>query len=353
MSDSITAPLIRVKDWDRYQHYKQRRPPWIKLYRDLLDDFDYSRLSYASRALAPCISLLASESEGGTIPLDLPFLVFRLREPETVLVEVLKELTDMGFLECLQDASTMLAARYHELILEKSRGETEERQRNDYVAPAGAPAPTAARDMSVLPDFISPDADLFGRSGRARNQSVEDEAAEDEPAKRRGQNGTKAQRALIDRCSLVLGQKYGYTVANADAARRAQGAYAPEQIAAILGAVEQGATPTAVWCSERLSGGLPLAYILRPGPKGAADRILDELGSAKPARASSAVAVRSFDDANPNWVREGAAFVSEAQEQGVDSLAAAKAWCSERGAPPGSDLLLVVESRKRGREVVA
>lgn len=346
------TPLIRVKNWANFQHYKQRRPPWIKLYRELLDDFTYSRLQYASRALAPCIWLLASESPEGTIPFDLPFLVFRLREPEYVIVEALKELTDKDFLECLHGASEMLAARYRELLLEteKRQRREEERQRNETtVAPYGAAAPTDARPM---PDATPVD-DLSDNGGRARNQSVEDEAAEDEPAKRRGQNGTKAQRALIDRCSLVLGQKYGYTVANADAARRAQGAYAPEQIAAILGAVEQGATPTAVWCSERLSGGLPLAYILRPGPKGAADRILDELGSAKPARASSAVAVRSFDDANPNWVREGAAFVNESQEQGVDSLAAAKAWCSERGAPPGSDLLLVVESRKRGREVVA
>ena len=32
------AMILRVKGWARFQHYRHRRPPWIRLYRSLLDD---------------------------------------------------------------------------------------------------------------------------------------------------------------------------------------------------------------------------------------------------------------------------------------------------------------------------
>lgn len=30
--------MYRIKNWKKFQHYKDRRPPWIKLYTELLDD---------------------------------------------------------------------------------------------------------------------------------------------------------------------------------------------------------------------------------------------------------------------------------------------------------------------------
>ncbi len=27
----------RIKNWDKFQHFKNRRPPWIKLHREILD----------------------------------------------------------------------------------------------------------------------------------------------------------------------------------------------------------------------------------------------------------------------------------------------------------------------------
>ena len=54
--------ILRVKGWARFQHYKHRRPPWIRLYRELLDDVTWHRLPVASRALAPMLWLLASET---------------------------------------------------------------------------------------------------------------------------------------------------------------------------------------------------------------------------------------------------------------------------------------------------
>ena len=118
---------ITVRNWSRFQHYKQRRPPWIKLHRELLDDYEYSRLPLASRALAPCLWLLASEADDGSFPDDIPMLVFRLRCTEAELLAALKPLIEKGFLSCSQDASVLLASRKQETHPEKRRVE----ERND------------------------------------------------------------------------------------------------------------------------------------------------------------------------------------------------------------------------------
>lgn len=116
----------QVKGWDEFQHYKKRRPPWIKLHRSLLDDYTFSRLPDASRALAPCIWLLASESDDGSIPDDPNELGFRLRQSGQWIEKAVKPLVDNGFLICLQDASNMLATRKQDAL-----SETEERQRRE------------------------------------------------------------------------------------------------------------------------------------------------------------------------------------------------------------------------------
>lgn len=67
----------RVKNWERFQQYKDRRPPWIKLYRDLLDDRDWFSLDGESSKRLILIWLIASEYNG-FLP-DNRKLAFRLR----------------------------------------------------------------------------------------------------------------------------------------------------------------------------------------------------------------------------------------------------------------------------------
>jgi hypothetical protein len=98
-----------------------------------------------------------------------------------------------------------------------------------------------------------------------------------ERSPRRALNGTPAQREALDRCARVLGRTLTYSKANVDAITRAQQHYTGEQVARVLTAIHNGTTPTARWCQERLSDGLDLAYMLRPGEKGAADRVLEQL----------------------------------------------------------------------------
>ncbi|MGB0818222.1 MAG: hypothetical protein ACPGQQ_04870, partial [Candidatus Puniceispirillaceae bacterium] len=98
--------MLRVKGWTKFQHYKDRRPPWIKLSRELLENFDWYRLQNDSKALAVTIWLLAAENDdpkAGTIPDDPEWLGFRARMPAKTVIECVKDLVKYGFLEHVQN----------------------------------------------------------------------------------------------------------------------------------------------------------------------------------------------------------------------------------------------------------
>lgn len=83
--------------WADFQHYKDRAPPWIRLHRKLLDNKDFHRLPVESRALAPMLWLLASESVDGVIDATYDDLAFRLRISEVEVQAGLEPLIDRGF----------------------------------------------------------------------------------------------------------------------------------------------------------------------------------------------------------------------------------------------------------------
>jgi hypothetical protein len=81
----------RVKNWKKFQHFKDRKPPWIKLYRDLLDDPDWHELSGDEAKALVMIWLVASENDGN-LP-DNRKLAFRLRIGEREVETLLKFLS--------------------------------------------------------------------------------------------------------------------------------------------------------------------------------------------------------------------------------------------------------------------
>ena len=114
---------LRPKNWERFQHYKQRCPPWIKVYRTLLDDRDFMCLPVASKALAMMLWLLASEHTDGVIEGVPADWAFRLRMTDNELLVALKPLIDNGMFD---DASMMLAE-----CLQGACPETENREREE------------------------------------------------------------------------------------------------------------------------------------------------------------------------------------------------------------------------------
>ena len=117
---------ITPKGWDGFQHYKDRKPLWIKLHRDLLDNYEFHCLPVASKALAPCLWLLASEYDGGAIPLDFALIAFRLRMTAADVEQAIKPLISTGFFV----ASSPLAECKQVACLETEREtETDERKK--------------------------------------------------------------------------------------------------------------------------------------------------------------------------------------------------------------------------------
>jgi uncharacterized phage protein (TIGR02220 family) len=88
---------IQPKNWEEFQHYRDRNPQWIKLHRKLLDDYQFHGLPVASRALAPMLWLIASESLTGVIDADCGNLAFRLRMDVGETEQALQPLLDAGF----------------------------------------------------------------------------------------------------------------------------------------------------------------------------------------------------------------------------------------------------------------
>lgn len=71
------ARLLAVKNWNEFQHYKKRNPPWIKMHRAILDDYAFLGLPDVSKGHLMHLWLFASQN-GGMVPYDVPFLERKL-----------------------------------------------------------------------------------------------------------------------------------------------------------------------------------------------------------------------------------------------------------------------------------
>jgi len=82
---------MKIKNWSKFQHFKDRKPPWVKLYRDVLDDMEWYELDpLASKVLVMCW-LIASEDDG-RLP-NSKTLAFRLRMTEKQTLDCLSKLS--------------------------------------------------------------------------------------------------------------------------------------------------------------------------------------------------------------------------------------------------------------------
>jgi len=121
---------LKPKNWDKFQHYKDRCPPWIKLHRDILNDRMFATLPIASKALAPLLWLLASESKDGSFEAASEELAFRLHIASKDIDAGLKPLIEKGF---FVDASTMLAPCLQPAIPERETERETETEKKPVV----------------------------------------------------------------------------------------------------------------------------------------------------------------------------------------------------------------------------
>lgn len=133
------------KNWEKFQHYKHRSPPWIKLHRDILDDFDWWSLPIASRAIAPCLWLLASCEEDGEFDATPEKLAFRFRMTEKEIQLAIKPLIEKGY---FVSASDMLAECYQDAMSEKSKSKSKVIVETEHIF-------TPPIDSSLLKEWLS------------------------------------------------------------------------------------------------------------------------------------------------------------------------------------------------------
>jgi hypothetical protein len=136
---------LTVRNWDKFQHYKARRPPWIKLHRGLLEDRAFLSLPLAAQALAPRLWLIASETDDGSLPDDPADLAFRLRCAESEVIPAVNALIQHKFLSGSLDIASAALAPCEQLAAPETEVETEaegeEKQLSSPAAPLLFPAP--------------------------------------------------------------------------------------------------------------------------------------------------------------------------------------------------------------------
>jgi len=114
-----SAAVVSLRNWGKYQHYKHRRPPWVRLYVDMLDDPEMMRLPDASFALACKLILLAGRYDNA-IPLDR--IKWHLHRFSSSSMETLQSI---GFIAVTEPASTALALRLRDATTETETEVTE------------------------------------------------------------------------------------------------------------------------------------------------------------------------------------------------------------------------------------
>lgn len=118
---------MRIKNWDKFQHYKDRNPVWIKLHKTILDDPEYHSLSDRAGKYLPLIWLIASE-DNGNLP-SVEKIAFRLRINLEQTKKVMYELKN--YVE--QDDSNLIATCTTDKIREEEIREDKKREREEGV----------------------------------------------------------------------------------------------------------------------------------------------------------------------------------------------------------------------------
>ena len=136
---------MQIKSWKKFQHFKDRKPPWVKLYRDILDDMEWYQLPGEAAKLLIMLWLIASENDG-VLP-DIKMISFRLRKDISTVTESISylnhwiegiddELSKISNKSIVyQDDIKMISSRYRSDSVEtETETETETKPLAEYSA---------------------------------------------------------------------------------------------------------------------------------------------------------------------------------------------------------------------------
>lgn len=154
---------LRVRNWERFQHYRDRKPPWVKFYLDCLDDYEILSLPEAAQAQLFKLWLLAGRLDN-ELPGDEKWLAKAIHAGSRSYIPLLIE---RGFLErsASRVASRPLAKSERVAIPRarpRGRGEAEtekEAETETTVEPSGSTSVAITRARNEQWDGLE---DVFG-----------------------------------------------------------------------------------------------------------------------------------------------------------------------------------------------
>lgn len=167
MTDERRAWTIRIPKWETFQTYKDRNPPWIKLYRELLDKNEWRKLHGSAAKLLVDLWMLAAQSERGQRPngelhLRLEDLAYRVRVPEA---EVTADLAVLQAFDFVDVSTTLHAKRTISSESVRKRSPETETERETETESNGGPSGAGIRPLG---NWVVE----FGSAWKARFQGV-------------------------------------------------------------------------------------------------------------------------------------------------------------------------------------
>ena len=142
--------MMRIKNWDKLQHFNphhkgRSKPPWIKLYRDILDDHEWHALDGEAAKLLIMIWLMASETQG-QLTNDKKKLAFRFRVSEAFINKHLPSLDHWVYQDDInvissgdQDDILVASPGYQVDLQDKDKEKDKEKEKRGVETPPTPP----------------------------------------------------------------------------------------------------------------------------------------------------------------------------------------------------------------------
>ena len=154
---------LRIRNWENFQHYKDRCPPWIKLHFEILSSEDWVKASDKTKLLMVVCMLVASRNDG-EVPHDPEYLkrVGQLNhEPD--LSTLLSG--DKPWLQASASATVQASASLRALARGESESESEESQSREEKTPPNPPNRGEFEGGEITTDFTQEILDQWNSQG--------------------------------------------------------------------------------------------------------------------------------------------------------------------------------------------
>lgn len=172
---------IEIPGWDKFQHYKDRNAPWIKLYKDLLHREEYLSLSGHLRGVLHGVWLAYASAPPhplDTAPTPRPHLAGNTRSLSShlrlrVTTQDLEALNQAGFITLV--ASNVLARRYQDAsnMLALARAQPEGEGEREIPIPQDKPGakPAQSANGPTNPRALGTNPRALGTNPRATQRT--------------------------------------------------------------------------------------------------------------------------------------------------------------------------------------